>query len=317
MIVTISLPYITSWDILSKISLDYVKKGSHVQSVGPEYLGGVLGNWYLYNLSGSIYGNGISRDSISVVVQLNPNDLPYCPSQTPTVAIRLEHIQANQNRIDTTFQYVRPYDSLAVYGGIGVYRINRNTWEGLDTCVIKPNIAIPIESFDGDQIPDTVWYRPSPGSLLSKNADTVYSRAEIRYKIRITNTNQYPIDSILVFDRYKFRFRENKGFWLISLDTSYAMLYTQFGPIPQTQTNLLRKELQNSSVNLLENISGKFKIVNSKIYFDRNYDGMIYIYKPNGTLERSFYFKGNILDLSKLKGLYIIKIREQYIKFLN
>jgi hypothetical protein len=311
----ISLVFERGWDKLpTKIYLPKAKNPS-IASIGPEYLGGVVGNWYLYQLAGVAYGNGTSRDSIFSV---EPAITPYCDA--PNVAFRVEKIVSDSfpsGRYDTTFQYVRN-DSAAVYGGIIVYKILQNTWQGIDTCIVLLNTPYPIPSVDDDAIPDTVWYRSSPGNLISKNADTVYSRVEIRYKVKTTSTiSGFPMDSILAYDRYKFRFRENKGFWLIKLDTSYVVFYiTGFGAFPTTLANVYTKTLLQSNVSIPEsNLS--YKIINNTIYFDRTYKGYIYIYKPDGRMYKSIFLNGKSLDLSSYKGLYIIKLGQNYIKFIN
>jgi hypothetical protein len=311
----ISLVFERGWDKLpTKIYLPKAQNPS-IASIGPEYLGGVVGNWYLYQLTGVLYGNGTSRDSIFSV---EPAITPYCGTQN--VAFRVEKIVSDSfpsGRYDTTFQYVRN-DSAADYGGIIVYKILQNTWQGIDTCVVLLNTPYPIPSVDDDAIPDTVWYRSSPGNLISKNADTVYSRVEIRYKVKTTSTiSGFPMDSILAYDRYKFRFRENYGFWLIKLDTSYVVFYiTGFGAFPTTLANVYTKTLLQSNVSIPEsNLS--YKIINNTIYFDRTYKGYIYIYKPDGRMYKSIFLNGKSLDLSSYKGLYIIKLGQNYIKFIN
>ena len=310
----ISLVFERGWEKLpTKIYLQKAQIPS-ITLIGPEYLGGVVGNWYLYQLTGIAYGNGTSRDSIFEVA---PAITPYC--DTPNVAFRVEKIVSDSfpnGRYDTTFQYVRK-DSSADYGGIIVYKILETSWQGIDTCIVKLNNPYPISSVDDDQIPDTVWYRSSPGNLISKNADTVYSRVEIRYKVKTTSTiSGIQVDSILVQDRYKFRFRENKGFLLIKFDTSYLVFYIHnFGPYPSSLTNVYTKTLQQSSVPLSEQMS--YKVINNIIYFDKPIEDYIYIYKPDGRIYKVLFLKGKILDLSDYKGFYIIKFGKNYIKFIN
>ncbi len=310
----ISLVFERGWGNLpTKIYLQKAQTPS-IMLIGPEYLGGVVGNWYFYQLTGVAYGNGTSRDSIFSVA---PGITPYC--DTPNVAFRVEKIVSDSfpnGRYDTTFQYVRK-DSSADYGGIIVYKILQNTWQGIDTCIVKLNNPYPIASVDDDQIPDTVWYRSSPGNLISKNADTVYSRVEIRYKVKTTSTiSGIQVDSILAYDRYKFRFRENKGFWLIKLDTSYVVFYIHnFGPYPSSLTNVYTKTLQQFNVPLYEQVS--YKIINNIIYFDKPIEDYIYIYRPDGRIYKVIFLKGKVLDLSHYKGLYIVKFGKSYIKFIN
>jgi len=311
----VSLVFERGWkELPTKIYLPKAQNPS-ISSIGPEYLGGTVGNWYLYQLTGIAYGSGTSRDSIFLV---EPAITPYC--DTPSVAFRVENIVSDSfpsGRYDTTFQYVRR-DSSAIYGGIVVYKVLQNNWQGIDTCIVQLNNPYPISSVDDDMIPDTVWYRSSPGNLISNNADTVYSRVEIRYKVKTTSTiSGFPIDSILVYDRYKFRLVENRGFWLIKLDTSYVIFYiTGFGAFPSTLTDVYAKNLLQSNV-LISEISNKYRIINNIIYFDKPYEGYIYIYKPDGGIYKSFFFKGKSLDLSNYRGLYIIKLDNNYIKFIN
>ncbi len=310
----ISLVFERGWEKLpTKIYLQKAQTPS-IMLIGPEYLGGVVGNWYLYQLTGIAYGNGTSRDSIFSVA---PGITPYC--DTPNVAFRVEKIVSDSfpnGKYDTTFQYVRR-DSSADYGGIIVYKILQTTWQGIDTCIVKLNNPYPIASVDDDPIPDTVWYRSSPGNLISKSADTVYSRVEIRYKVKTTSTiSGIQVDSILAYDRYKFRFRENKGFWLIKLDTSYVVFYIHnLGPYPSSLTNVYSKTLQQSNVSLYEQVS--YKIINNIIYFDKPIEDYIYIYRPDGRIYKVIFLKGKVLDLSHYKGLYIVKFGKSYIKFIN
>ena len=298
----ISLVFERVWDKLpTKIYLPKAQNPS-IASIGPEYLGGVVGNWYLYQLTGVLYGNGTSRDSIFLVTPV----ITYCDN--PNVAFRVEKIVSDSfpsGRYDTTFQYVRE-DSAAVYGGIVVYKILQNTWQGIDTCVVLLNTPYPIPSIDDDAIPDTVWYRSSPGNLISKNADTVYSRVEIRYKLKTTSTiSGFQIDSILFYDRYKFRFRENYGFWLIKLDTSYIVAYiTGFGPFPIIQANVYTKTLLQTNVSISES-DLSYKIINNTIYFDRTYKGYIYIYKPDGRMYKSIFLMENLLTLQAIKDFIL------------
>jgi hypothetical protein len=319
LLLSLSLTFIEGWKFLDNVRVSPVKVvgASYIQSVGPEYLGGAAGNLYIYALSGIAYGNGTSRDSIFAV---SLAALPRCVNDTPLVAFRQEYIVSDSiptGRYDTTFQYVRK-DSSADYGGIIVYRISYNTWQGLDTCIVKLDSAYVIPSIDDDNIPDTVYYRSSPGNLISKTGDTVYSRVEVRYKLKNTGTIQgFQIDSIVFFDRYKFRLKEYFGFLQIKLDTSrYIIYFTQFGPFPQDLVNVFTKDLTQATY-APQTLNNKFKLVGNRIIFDNPYKGYIEIYKADGTLYRRFYFNGYDLDLSRYKGLYIIRIGKDRIKFIN
>lgn len=307
---------VESFEILRNAKLLKINNPISIQSIDPNYLGGSVGNWYLYNLTGTAYGNGTSKDSIFL---LNYFSLPNCPSENPLVALRKEYIVSDSfpnGRTDTTFLYVRS-DSSVDYGGIIVYRIGYNNWEGVDTCIIGFNTPIAIPSFDDDSIPDTLYLRPSPANLISKTADTVYSKVQLKYKIKNTGTIQgFQVDSITSEDVYKFRLKEYFGFLQIKLDTSYVKIYFAQGTFPLNRADVLTKNLAQA-VYIPQFSDNKFKMIGNKIVFDNPYKGYIEIYKADGTLYRRFYFNGYDLDLSRYKGLYIIRIGKDRIKFIN
>lgn len=315
LLVSTCVTFFNAWEIArSKGRVQIVKPQNYtIQDIPPTYIGNVVGNWYLYQVTVFLYGSGTSKDSI---IAVGDASTPYCGT-IPGAALRREVWNtAKKNSVDTTYQFIRP-DSAIDYLGNIVYRVGYTTWEGIDTCISKFTDAHPIPSVDDDQIPDTLYLRPSTGTFISKVADTIYTRVEIRSKVKTTSTIQgLPVDSIRESDVWKFKLRENFGFTQIGVDSSHFVVFIYGYPVTLDTFDVFMKTLQNPSYTFEKPVND-FKIVNSKIYFDKPYDGEVFIYKADGRLYRKLYVRSNELDLSTYKGLYIIRIGRNYIKFVN
>ncbi len=316
LLVSTSLIFVKGWEIVNSIkAIKPVKSQNYsICDISPGYIGNSPGNWYLYQVTGWLYGSGTSKDSIFEVASAIT---PYCDT-IPNVGFRAEVWNTpNFSGVDTAYQFIRSDSAVDYYGNI-VYRVNYTNWEGIDTCIIKLNYPYPIGSVDDDSLPDTLYVRSSPGTLISKNVDTVYTRVEIRYKIKTTSTIQgLPMDSILEYDKWKFKLRENYGFTQIGIDSAHIVFFiTGYGSLPIDTFDVFMKILQGASF-ISEKTNTNFKLIGNKIYFDKPHDGKIFIYRTDGTLYRSLYFRGNELDLSSYKGLYIIRIGKNYIRFVN
>ncbi len=317
LLVSTSLIFVKGWEIareIRKVEPLKSQSGYTVYQIGPGYIGSAVGNWYLYQVTGWLYGSGTSKDSIFALTEAIT---PYCDT-IPNVGFRTEVWNTTDTSfVDTAYQFIRS-DSAVDYYGIIIYRVNYTSWEGIDTCITKLNYPYPIPSIDDDNIPDTLYLRSSPGTLISINADTVYTRVEVRYKIKTTGTIQgLPMDSILEYDVWKFKLRENYGFTQMGIDSLRVIFFiTGFGSFPIDTFDVFMKVIQQA-VSISERENANFKLLNNKIYFDKPYDGQIFIYRTDGRLYRAFYFRGNELDLSSYKGLYIIRIGRNYIRFVN
>jgi hypothetical protein len=294
------------------------------QAIGPDYLGGVVGNWYQYTVSGWLYGNGTSKDSIFA---LSNQTLPRCSAITLPIAFRVEHLVADSvpsGRYDTTYLFVRN-DTFADYGGQLIYAIGKTSWITLDTCIVKNDTPFVIQSIDGDNIPDTARIRYQTGTLTLQNGDTFYTSSPIGWKITITNKNQYPIDSVIETDKWKFKIVRYKGLWRIA-DDSLRQVYYAFGsPNPALDTtykNTFIKTLTNTSyVPQTLILTDGIYIKGQKLFI--NYEGNknIIIFNTNGEIVKNIRTTEKVIDISSLRGAYLIRINTNkgisFLKFVN
>ena len=224
-----------------------------------DWLGITTGNFWDYTISGILYGNGTERDSVFIVGTIGPTDLPYCTFAGSLPAANYQvfmNTDSTGPQTDTGFIYLRQgYDDLYGDGGLMVMKYNPSVgtnWEAVDTCLIQLNTRYPIGDIDGDAVVDSFWVLSSTASVVSIVADTyLVTISPLRYAVWSSFLSSgYYVDSIVVWDYYRFKFVANFGKVEEHLD-SERIKYFMFGSpvIDTTFRDIYHKVLSPSFVN--------------------------------------------------------------------
>jgi len=214
-----------------------------------DWLGVMEGRYWDYTITGILYGNGTERDSVFIVGVVG--FFPYCTfsSFLPGANYqRFMNTDSTGSRTDMGFIYFRQgYDNLYGQDGLIVMKYNPSlgdNWEAWDTCLIRLNTRYPIGDIDGDGRVDSFWVRSSTARVASISGPNYFiTISPLRYVIWGSRLSSfYFIDSIVVWDYYRFVFNATFGKVEEHLDSERVRYYLRFGsPLDTAFRNLYHK----------------------------------------------------------------------------
>jgi len=221
-----------------------------------DWLGVVEGNYWDYTITGIMYGNGTERDSVFVVGVIGPTDFPYCTfsSSLPGANYQLfMNTDSTGPQTDTGFIYFRQgYDNLYGEDGLMVMKYNPslgNNWEAVDTCLIRLNTRYPIGDIDGDAIVDSFWVRSSTARVENISGPSYFiTISPLRYAVWSSLLSSYNIDSIVVWDYYRFKFNATFGKVEEHIDSERVKYYMFGFPVLDTAFRNLYHKVATTSI---------------------------------------------------------------------
>ncbi len=234
------------------------------------YLGITTGNFWDYTITGTLWGNGTERDSV-FIVGLTGDTLGSCVfvGGLPAANYQVDRTtdSASGTGVDTGFIYFRQgYDNLYGDGGVMVMKYMPtvgDNWEAWDTCFLAHYQRFSIGDVDGDMIADSLWVKPSSTTVPTINTDTIYTEiSPLKYTVWISSlSNTYGIDSIDVWDYYRYVYVANFGKIEEHLDSERVQYYMGGIVILDTTfTNLYHKVIVSTGASetprIISNIKG-------------------------------------------------------------
>jgi hypothetical protein len=166
---------------------------------------------------------------------IGPADFPYCTfvSSLPGANYqRFMNTDSTGPQTDTGFIYFRQgYDDLYGEDGLMVMKYNPSlgdNWEAWDTCLIRLNTRYPIGDIDGDGRVDSFWVKSSTGRVVNISGPSYFiTISPLKYAVwsSLLSSSPYFIDSIEVWDYYRFVFNETFGKVEEHLDSSRIKYY--------------------------------------------------------------------------------------------
>jgi hypothetical protein len=221
-----------------------------------DWLGVVEGRYWDYTITGILYGNGTERDSVFLVGVIGPSDFPYCTFSGFLPGANYQRFMNTDStgpRTDTGFIYFRQgYDDLYGENGLIVMKYNPSlgdNWQAWDTCLIRLNTRYPIGDIDGDGIVDTFWVRSSTARVASISGPSyLITISPLRYTVRSSLLSSYFIDSIVIWDYYRFKFNESFGKVEEHLDSGRIRYYMFGSPVVDTTFRNLYRKVATTSI---------------------------------------------------------------------
>jgi hypothetical protein len=223
-----------------------------------DWLGVVEGRYWDYTITGILYGNGTERDSVFIVGFIGPTDFPYCTFSSSLPGANYQRFMNTDStgpQTDTGFIYFRQgYDDLYGQDGLMVMKYNPSlgdNWQAWDTCLIRLNTRYPLGDIDGDGIVDSFWVRSSTARVASISGPSYFiTISPLRYTVWISSLSSppFPIDSIVVWDYYRFVFNETFGKVEEHLDSGRIRYYMFGFPILDTAFRNLYHKVATTSI---------------------------------------------------------------------
>jgi len=255
-----------------------------------DWLGVVEGRYWDYTITGILYGNGTERDSVFLVGTIEPTDFPYCTFSSSLPGANYQRFMNTDStgpQTDTGFIYFRQgYDDLYGEDGLMVMKYNPslgNNWEAVDTCLIRLNTRYPIGDIDGDGIVDSFWVKSSTARVANISGPSyLITISPLKYAAWSSLLSSYNIDSIVIWDYYRFKFNATFGkveehldseriryymFGFPALDTAFRNLYHK---VATTSISEVSKEITSGEVKVYTadgRYVGKFVPNRKGIYF--------------------------------------------------
>lgn len=222
-----------------------------------DWLGIVTGNYWDYTITGELWGSGTERDSV-FLVGTTPDTLGTCVfvGGLPGANYQVDRTtdSTSGTGVDTGFIYFRQgYDNLYGDGGAMVMKYMPslgNSWEAWDTCFISLNTKLPIGDIDGDTVVDSLWVRSSNTRVSGVSADTFTTViSPLKYVVWISSLyTRYGVDSIVIWDYYRYKFVANFGKIEEHLDSERIRYYIgAFLVLDTTFRNLYHKFINTTS----------------------------------------------------------------------
>jgi len=256
-----------------------------------DWLGVVEGRYWDYTITGIRYGNGTERDSVFIVGAIGPTDFPYCTfsSSLPGANYQLfMNTDSTGPQTDTGFIYFRQgYDDLYGEDVLMVVKYNPSlgdNWEAWDTCLIRLNTRYPLGDIDGDGRVDSLWFKSST-ARVENISGTSYFITISPLKFGVWGSllsSSYDIDSIEIWDYYRFKFNATFGKVEEHVDSEKVRYYMFGYPVFDTAFRNLYHKVATTSISEVskEITSGEVKVYTA----DGRYVGK---YVPN---RRGIYF---------------------------
>ena len=236
-----------------------------------DWLGVVEGRYWDYTITGILYGNGTERDSVFLVGIIGPTDFPYCTFSSSLPGANYQRFMNTDStgpQTDTGFIYFRQgYDDLYGEDGLMVMKYNPSlgdNWEAVDTCLIRLNTRYPIGDIDGDARVDSFWVKSSTARVASISGPSYFiTISPLRYAVWSSLLSSfYNIDSIVVWDYYRFVFNATFGKVEEHLDSSRIRYYMFGSPVLDTTYRNLYHKVATTSISEAskEVISGEVRV---------------------------------------------------------
>jgi hypothetical protein len=223
-----------------------------------DWLGVEEGRYWDYTITGILYGNGTERDSVFLVGVIGPTDFPYCTFASSLPGANYQSFMNTDStgpQTETGFIYFRQgYDNLYGQDGLMVMKYNPSlgdNWEAWDTCLIRLNTRYPIGDIDGDGIVDTFWVKSSTARVASISGPSYFiTISPLRYTVWISSLSSppFPIDSIVVWDYYRFKFNATFGKVEEHIDSERVKYYMFGFPILDTAFRNLYHKVATTSI---------------------------------------------------------------------
>jgi len=221
-----------------------------------DWLGVVDGRYWDYTITGILYGNGTERDSVFLVGVIGPTDFPYCTFSSSLPGANYQRFMNTDStgpQTDTGFIYFRQgYDNLYGQDGLMVMKYNPSlgdNWEAVDTCLIRLNTRYPIGDIDGDGRVDSFWVKSSTARVASISGPSYFiTISPLRYTVWSSLFSSFNIDSIVVWDYYRFVFNATFGKVEEHLDSSRIRYYMFGFPVVDTAFRNLYHKVATTSI---------------------------------------------------------------------
>jgi hypothetical protein len=221
-----------------------------------DWLGVVEGRYWDYTITGILYGNGTERDSVFLVGTIGPTDFPYCTFSSSLPGANYQRFMNTDStgpQTDTGFIYFRQgYDNLYGEDGLIVMKYNPslgNNWEAVDTCLIRLNTRYPIGDIDGDSRVDSFWVKSSTARVANISGSSYFiTISPLKYAVWSSLLSSSFIDSIVVWDYYRFVFNATFGKVEEHLDSERVRFYMFGSPIWDTAYRNLYHKVTTTSI---------------------------------------------------------------------
>jgi hypothetical protein len=222
-----------------------------------DWLGVVGGRYWDYTITGILYGNGTERDSVFIVGTIGPTDFPYCTFSSSLPGANYQRFMNTDStgpQTDTGFIYFRQgYDNLYGEDGLMVMKYNPSlgdNWQAVDTCLIRLNTRYPIGDIDGDFIVDSFWVKSSTARVASISGPSYFiTISPLRFAVWSSLLSSfYNIDSIDVWDYYRFKFNATFGKVEEHLDSERVRYYMFGFPVVDTAFRNLYHKVATTSI---------------------------------------------------------------------
>jgi hypothetical protein len=235
-----------------------------------DWLGVVEGRYWDYMITGILYGNGTERNSVFIVGVIGPTDFPYCTFSSSLPGANYQRFMNTDStgpQTDTGFIYFRQgYDDLYGEDGLMVMKYNPSlgdNWEAVDTCLTRLNTRYPIGDIDGDGIVDSFWVKSSTARVENISVPSYFiTISPLRYAAWSSLlSSSYNIDSIVVWDYYRFVFNATFGKVEEHLDSERVRYYRFGSPLDTAFRNIYHKVATTSISEVSKDItSGEVKV---------------------------------------------------------
>jgi hypothetical protein len=276
------------------------------------WLGYTSGAHWTYNLSGSLYGNGTTNDSVIGFSTVDSIGTCYKPSTD--VAFWVSIGTSDSGAInDTGFTY---FDgTLYSERGIMVAKYNATTsdsWEAWDTCFTPLSVRFPVGDIDGDTVVDSAWVESATMRVSTATSTELATYTTLPIGVWASAlASSYNIDSIIIYEHDRHIFQINYGKAATHTDSTRYIYYMYGTPaIDTTFYDIYHKVL---AVGVAERPNvGYVSLVIKKDAVSVAYpeDYTLSVYSSTGRLVSRFNGKGsNTYHLPKIKGVYFIVFR--------
>jgi hypothetical protein len=235
-----------------------------------DWLGVEEGRYWDYTITGILYGNGTERDSVFLVGDIGPTDFPYCTFSSSLPGANYQRFMNTDStgpQTDTGFIYFRQgYDNLYGEDGLMVMKYNPSlgdNWQAVDTCLIRLNTRYPIGDIDGDGRVDSFWVKSSTARVANISGPSYFiTISPLKYAVWSSLLSSYNIDSIVVWDYYRFKFNATFGKVEEHLDSERVKYYMFGSPVLDTAFRNLYHKVATTSISEAskEIISGEVRV---------------------------------------------------------
>jgi hypothetical protein len=216
----------------------------------------VEGRYWDYTITGILYGNGTERDSVFLVGTIAPSEFPYCTFSSSLPGANYQRFMNTDStgpQTDTGFIYFRQgYDDLYGEDGLIVMKYNPslgNNWEAVDTCLIRLNTRYPIGDIDGDAIVDSFWVKSSTARVANISGSSYFiTISPLKYAAWSSLLSSYGVDSIVVWDYYRFKFDATFGKVEEHLDSERIRYYMLGSPVVDTALRDIYHKVVTTSI---------------------------------------------------------------------